>query len=232
MDRKADAKVFARSKLARALGKVSGALFAAQGGWVSGGAGVKDYSQYGEQAAILAAVSHIQGGRFLDIGAYHPSDKSNTRALYECGWSGMMIEPSPGPMRALLREYGNDTRITLIQAAIGAEGFQEMHITDDAVSTTDPSVRAIWAEQGGYYGKMLAWHVRITDILDHFGPFDFINIDAEGNSGSIFVAALAFASPACWCVEHDGEGDALAAEAGRHGYRVALLNGCNLVVAK
>src|ERR1700683_5262801 len=84
---------------------------------------MKDYSQYGEQAAILAAfaptpkegVVIVQEARFLDIGAYHPTDKSNTRALFELGWSGVMIEPAPGPMRSLLAEYGNEPRIALIQ---------------------------------------------------------------------------------------------------------------------
>lgn len=60
------------------------------------------YSQFYEETFILKAVEKCEGSRFLDVGAFHPTDKSNTRALYEAGWSGVMIEPSPVPMRNLL----------------------------------------------------------------------------------------------------------------------------------
>ena len=63
---------------------------------------MKSYSQYDEQQYILAALEG-EPGRFLDIGGYHPTDKSNTRALVELGWSGVIIEPSPGPFINLLR---------------------------------------------------------------------------------------------------------------------------------
>lgn len=80
---------------------------------------MKDYSQAGEQAAILDAFaergheSHGDRkpffgagetvGRFLDVGSWDPITFSNTRALFELGWSGVMIEPAPGPMLELLR---------------------------------------------------------------------------------------------------------------------------------
>jgi len=73
---------------------------------------VKDYSQYGEQDHILKAVVDcwIAGvdpfpshGTFLDIGSWHPTIFSNTRALIELGWSGVIIEPSPGPFINLMR---------------------------------------------------------------------------------------------------------------------------------
>ena len=76
---------------------------------------MKSYSQYGEDLIILAALPMIweatrlrfpeisQTGTFLDIGAWHPTIFSNTRALIERGWSGVIIEPSPGPFINLMR---------------------------------------------------------------------------------------------------------------------------------
>jgi Methyltransferase FkbM domain len=66
------------------------------------------YSQFDEQEHILQAlrdVVHADGSpfRFLDIGAWDPITFSNTRALVELGWSGVMIEPAPGPFLELLR---------------------------------------------------------------------------------------------------------------------------------
>ena len=76
---------------------------------------MKDFSQFGEQQAILRAFGYDSDGhghgpdlplselRFLDVGSWDPITFSNTRALFELGWSGVMIEPAPGPMLELLR---------------------------------------------------------------------------------------------------------------------------------
>lgn len=66
---------------------------------------MRDYSQSGEQAVILEAVGPgpHRDARFIDIGCWDPITFSNTRALYELGWTGVMIEPSPGPFIELLR---------------------------------------------------------------------------------------------------------------------------------
>jgi FkbM family methyltransferase len=64
---------------------------------------VNRYSQFAEQDAILAAVGGGEPLNFLDIGCWDPITFSNTRALFELGWSGVMIEPSPGPFVELLR---------------------------------------------------------------------------------------------------------------------------------
>jgi len=65
------------------------------------------YSQFEEQSAVLNAFARngefANDGRFLDIGAWDTVKFSNTRALYELGWSGVMIEPSPGPLVEMLR---------------------------------------------------------------------------------------------------------------------------------
>ena len=61
------------------------------------------YSQRDEEKYILEAFDGKTDGRFLDIGAWHPTVFSNTRALIEMGWSGVMIEPSPGPFLNIVR---------------------------------------------------------------------------------------------------------------------------------
>ena len=49
------------------------------------------YAQSGEDQIVLDICGY--GGRFLDIGSFHPTHLSNTRLLYEHGWTGVMIEP-------------------------------------------------------------------------------------------------------------------------------------------
>ena len=232
---------------------------------------MKDYSQSGEQAAILDVFRLLPGygfhkrfdatsgeertkcqwcdkpeslwegscksemrGRFLDIGAYHPTVFSNTRALYELGWSGVMFEPSPGPMRALVAEYGNEPRIELVQAAVSlTPGAVLLHVTDDAVSTSCPDEYEVWREKGGYIGKLLVPALTVADILNRWGSFDFVNIDAEGVSADLFLEFLRRdqMSP-CYCVEVDvGRLNEMMTAASAAGYTAKVI-GANLVLSR
>lgn len=191
-----------------------------------------DYSQNGEQAAILEACKG--DGRFLDIGAWHATQFSNTRALYERGWGGVLIEPSPGPMLGLLGSYGRDERITLIQSAVSAHGgLVTMQITDDAVSTSDSGVYDTWKNTASYRGAMMVPSLTWRDIATQFGGFQFVNIDAEGASSQLFLAMLSQGIfPSAVCVEHDGRTTELLSAATPHNYKAVLVNGGNMVVTR
>jgi FkbM family methyltransferase len=202
------------------------------------------YSQFDEEKHILAAVIPAHGavgtggwgndgcGMFLDIGAYHPTDKSNTRALYELGWNGVMIEPSPMPFDTLLREYGDDERVTLICAAVGFEcGLVKLYATADAVSTTREAERDVWDEKGGYYGSFLTPQITLEQISNQFGGFEFVNFDAEGISVDLFRRAMELGwRPHCCCVEIDKRMGELAEVATGHGYKIVYANGTNAVM--
>jgi FkbM family methyltransferase len=200
-----------------------------------------DYSQHGEEQVILARFlrdggyakggGEIVPGRFLDIGAYHPTQFSNTRALYELGWSGVMVEPSPGCMRALLAEYGKEPRIELIQAAASIEpGLVSLHISDDAVSTSDEGSYQTWKEAGGFLGTVFVPGLPLSEIFNRFGGFDFVNIDAEGVSADLFLHMLKLGVyPPCVCVEHDGRTTELLTASSALGYSGKVI-GANLIV--
>lgn len=190
------------------------------------------YSQYDEEFHILQAFDH-RDGRFLDVGAYHPTEKSNTRALFELGWSGVMVEPSPGPMKALLKEYGNEPRITLIQACVAIEpGLVNLNVSDDAVSTSDAGVHETWKEAGGYFGTMLVPGITLESIANQFGGFDFINFDAEGCSVDLLQRMLALEwGPRCVCCETDGrEAEIISTASSR--YNVVYGNGTNILLVR
>jgi FkbM family methyltransferase len=190
------------------------------------------YSQGEEQEHILAAVGPT--GRFVDIGAWNAKDLSNTRALYELGWSGVMIEPSPEPFLGLLKEYGQEPRIDLICAAVGFERtMSRFYATADALSTSSEENYEKWKESGGFYGSFYTPVVTISEILNQFGAFDFVSIDAEGTSVDLFHALLATAMrPAAICVEHDNRIVECTAKAQAEGYRMVYMNGENMVFAR
>lgn len=194
------------------------------------------YSQYEEEKYILEichdATMRPSSGRFLDIGAWHPTDKSNTRALFELGWSGVMIEPSPGPMLNLLNEYANEPRITLVQAAVRVEpGLMELHVTDDAVSTADRQQYETWAKVTKFRGTITVPALSVVDLFAHFGgDFEMVNIDTEGSSADVFKEMLRIGPrPRCVVVEHDSRFVELSQIAEAADYELVHENGTNRV---
>jgi FkbM family methyltransferase len=188
------------------------------------------YSQYEEEKYILESVGE-RTGTFLDIGAWHASQFSNTRRLFEIGWTGVLIEPSPEPFLGLLKEYGNDPMVSLICAAVGFEKCAvKMHATADAVSTSSEAVYRQWKNAGGYYGSFWAPQITIEDILNQFGGFDFVNFDAEGISADLFIHYLRTGQrPRCMSVEHDDRLVEISQQAQKCGYKAIYTNGTNVV---
>ena len=188
------------------------------------------YSQGDEERYILAAFKdRKEPGRFIDIGSWHPLQFSNVRALYGIGWSGVCIEPSPGPMLNLIAEYGSEPRITLIQAAVGVEsGLRAMHISNDALSTASDSEYERWKDKAEFIGQVVIPVITLEQITNQWGGFDFWSIDAEGLSGDILVRMINLdLRPDCVCVEYGDRLSELCAKVTQHGYRLTYANGTN-----
>jgi FkbM family methyltransferase len=189
-------------------------------------------SQSDEDRYIAQACTK-NNGRFLDIGAWQPVVFSNTRALFERGWSGVMIEPSPTPMEALLREYGNEPRITLVQACVGlTTSMAKLHVTQDALSTTDLAHKAAWQEKGGYYGSMMVPQVTLAELFAVFpADFDFVSIDTEGNSVELLKEMFRLGvHPWCVCFEHDRRFAESFALLHDEGYKLIYENDTNRII--
>ena len=191
------------------------------------------YSQRDEEQHILAACANAKRKRLLDIGAWHATDKSNSRALIEQGWHAVLIEPSPGPLRGLVEEYGNSCDVQVVGAAVGCEaGMIPMRITDDAVSTSDPQKAAEWARHTKFIGSLVVPTFTLDQIFMRFGDFEFVSIDTEGSSVDLLHVLLSLPMfPACICVEHDGRiVEAMQAARALH-YRPVYESTENLVFA-
>lgn len=202
------------------------------------------YSQQDEEHFIREAVKGIEKGRLLDLGACHPTWLSNSRALIESGWSAVLVDCNPYSLYTLAGFYGGTTptpRVEVFQAAICAEGFQkkvQVQLTEDAVSTFDQATHEKWKDTVFYYGVMTAIAISVNDLLMHFpGPYDFVNIDLEGQSTEVFFHFLSLAhaqgwAPRCICIEYDNELVAVKARALSAGYAITHDNGTNLILEK
>ncbi len=192
------------------------------------------YSQGDEERYILSAVG-AQPARFLDIGAFHPTTLSNTRALYERGWNGVMVEPSPLAMSTLLEAYGKvPGRITLIQAALDIrQTLVELKVNAFGVSTTLLSHYQKWKDRLTFAGLVMVPTITWDTLLEMFDDYGFVNIDTEGASAMLLSQMLTQTKlrPQCCCVEHDDIPDELAILAAANGYHELYRNENNLVVA-
>lgn len=71
------------------------------------------YAQHGEDVILWRALGDRDGGFYVDVGAFDPTNDSVTRALYERGWRGINFEPQPDRLEAFERERPEDTNLSL-----------------------------------------------------------------------------------------------------------------------
>lgn len=145
-----------------------------------------DYSQSGEQAHLLELAKDLRPGRFLDIGAGDGQTFSNTRALAEAGWGGLLVEPAPWAFERLVDLYGDDPNYDLVAAVITPEEValtRFSYAKDDHVSTVDPEHARTWKHHVDYRTFWVPG-VSLGALLDKglgINP-SIVSIDAEGLS--------------------------------------------------
>lgn len=198
---------------------------------------IKDYSQNGEQLVIGKLLAG-KTGRLLDIGAYRPDTFSNSRALLDAGWSGVLVEPSPAPFKALIDYYGGNPRVELVNCAITETSglIQFYDSSGDAVSSTNIQHRDKWrANAGVNFKKTWVNTLAMQTLFGNFGvDFDFVNLDVENENFNMFRLIPISLMPTLKvvCVEHDGNHAAMLNAFQPYGFRQELLNAENIILVR
>ncbi len=143
--------------------------------------GGRHFSQFGEDVA-LGSLLPQESGFYVDIGAGHPTQGSNTYAFYRRGWQGVLVEPIGSNVIAsrLLRR-----RDTAIQALCGnTQGSVAFFEFDPwQLSTTSPEVVDRLATEGYRpISQTLISSVRLRDLEIRGQPDEptLLSIDVEG----------------------------------------------------
>jgi FkbM family methyltransferase len=163
------------------------------------------YSQNDEEKYIVEFFKD-RVGSFLDIGAYDGITFSNTRRLWELGWSGVLVEPNPDSFSRLQANYTDD-RVILVNAGINSSpGLTPFFSSKDAVSTSVDSHKTLW-EKAVAFQKIYVNMTTVGDILDAFpGKYPFVNIDVEGDNLQVLKdTPLDEIGCQCLCVEYGSE---------------------------
>lgn len=141
-------------------------------------------------------------GRYLEIGAYHPTRLSNTYRLYMKGWTGVVIEPNPDVKNLF---YKSRPRDKFINFGISDNGIKLKYykFLIPALNTFSKTEANKSIGKGhNLVRKEMILTIKITDIVKE--NFDLLSIDTEGFDAVILKTwPWAKFKPKVICVESD-----------------------------
>jgi len=197
------------------------------------------YSQNNEEEIILKYFEGQKLGTYLDIGAYDPEVFSNTRALYELGWRGVLVEPADMNFEVLKKYFDKDIAMQVIKTCVGLYDGEIPFLDSggDAISTAVQSHAEKWAKgYGTVYTKRTSPVVTFKTLLEStiYKKFDFINIDVEEMDFQV-LQQINFSEVGCSlvCIEYNGkEKEKYHGYFHRQQFRHIFSNGENLIYGK
>ena len=149
----------------------------------------ESYSQNGEDVVLWRGLRHIVRGRYIDVGANHPSEDSVTMAFYSRGWTGITIEPDPEFSALQRRDRPRDRQV---QAAITAKDHDTvtLHVVDGTGLSTLDDTFARMHSGAGYQSHDITVPTRRLDaILEEAGwageEIHFMSVDTEGSEREV-----------------------------------------------
>lgn len=137
---------------------------------------------------------HLENyGTFVEIGANDGIKHSNTRALAELGWSGLLVEPIKSVYEDLRHNYKYLNRIQTARFAItNKKGFAYMNINEDReLSTMDPDGMNVIKDIGFFNGRYTTTQRVRSLTLDlvcsryNIINIDLLIIDVEGHEHAV-----------------------------------------------
>ena len=142
------------------------------------------FSQDSEDDIVEKIFWGKQKGFFVDIGAHHPVDYSNTYKFYLKGWTGINIDPRPDIMLEFDKIRPNDVNLEI---AIGDQkGEKDFYMFDQAGVNTFIKEIAFGRNLLNGFKYIETRKVRTDTLINVFDKFvgaqkiDFLNIDVEG----------------------------------------------------
>lgn len=154
-----------------------------------------DYSQYGEQQIIT---DYFKGfiGTLLDLGANDGVTFSNSRALLELGWFGVLVEPSEKTFKELKKNCGHFPvqlhKVGIADYCGTAEFFESGSLISESdyslVSSMNEPETERWKKKSKPEDPIVEFTKTKIPVIDfktllknsRCDNFDFITIDVEG----------------------------------------------------
>lgn len=151
------------------------------------------FSQFGEDILL----SNLFGGDkksgvYVDVGAYHPIELSNTYFFYRRGWRGINIEPTPHNYQLLLKQRAEDININ--SSVSLSENPVHFYIFSEHAINTISKDKSEESSKLGYnvQSTIQVQSAPLEKILDNYLPknahIDFLSVDVEGMDLEVLIS--------------------------------------------
>lgn len=147
--------------------------------------GIRSYSQQGEDTILRILFDGIENGFYVDVGAHHPKQYSNTYYFYKRGWRGMNIDAMPGSMEKFKKSRPRDINLEMGVSRAGGPleyfAFNEPGLSGFSKENSNN----VSADHSRYviFAKVIDT-LPLREILDRYLPegqtIDFLSVDVEG----------------------------------------------------
>jgi FkbM family methyltransferase len=141
------------------------------------------YGQYGQDAYVLRTIyKNKESGTFVDVGANHPVECSNSYLLELNGWSGLAVEPQT----SLNRLWPETRRTPCLDCAVGDESKDVVFIQASPEEHGHSGVEGFNKVKRDA-SKHVVCQKTLDEILrDHgISEIDYLSIDVEGYEMSV-----------------------------------------------
>jgi FkbM family methyltransferase len=136
-----------------------------------------------------------EDGHFVEVGAFDGVSFSNSSCLADRGWSGILVEPVPQFATAARTRYRDNSRIHVVQKAIGDSSGRLILNLAGTLTTGDPDLRdaystMAWAKDHVSRETIEVEQVTLDDLLDEMmpsGSIDVLIVDVEGLEPAVFA---------------------------------------------
>lgn len=145
---------------------------------------VKSYAEKGEDLALAAMMRKVENGYYVEVGCYHPIQKSNTFHLYKQGWHGVVIDANPVHLDTYRRIRTKDI---VVEAVVSNSDYETELICfqESAYSTISQTTsKAVNSHSAGNRSVRNVRTKTLTKILDECDTpqaFNLLSIDCEGH---------------------------------------------------
>ena len=145
------------------------------------------YSQNLEDVMLKRVFKDCLNGFYVDIGAWHPSDHSVTRAFYDSGWSGINVEPNAYYYDLLESSRRRDVNLKLLVGShSGVAQFYQ--IKGAGLSTVNRADAERLKAFGWVNHEVSLPMITLADLFQKYvkhREIDFLKIDVEGHERAV-----------------------------------------------
>ena len=141
-------------------------------------------SQFNEEKNILDLFENNHRGTYVDLGCFHPTKYSNTRKMYNLGWTGLNIDLNPITIELFNFKRPKDINIcAALSNKIKKTNLYYHHDLSSQNTLSDNHVS--WMKKNFGLNNLKRKKIKTTrldKILKKFkiNHIDFLNIDIEG----------------------------------------------------